>query len=223
VVSNVVENGAVESTTLLPSGRVKRTLVTVPSASAALADTVIVPLTVEPAVGEVIDTVGGWLLLITVIDALAVCVDCVPAPVTVKFDDTEPAVAAAVRVNVELLPAVTVAGLKLAVTPAGRPGDRQVDRLRRADEHRGVDGVVDAGAGVHVLRGRGDRDAEVARRLAAGRELERADPGAPVERTRRAHVLLRVTRACSRRSDRCSSSCSRPSGSGCRSASRCRR
>src|SRR5262245_21668163 len=50
VVSNVVVNGAALMVTFEPSGSVNRTLATVPSASDALADTVIVPLTVEPAV-----------------------------------------------------------------------------------------------------------------------------------------------------------------------------
>src|SRR5262245_3075789 len=121
VVSNVVVYGAVVSVTLVPSGSVNRTLATVPSASAASADTVIVPLTVEPAVGDVIDTVGGWLLLTTVIDALVEWVDTLPLPVTVKFAVTEPALVDAVRVSVELWPAVMVVGLNVAVTPVGRP------------------------------------------------------------------------------------------------------
>src|SRR5262249_61140035 len=48
VVSNVVENGAVVSVTLVPSGRSNRTLAIVPSGSEAFAGTVILPLAVPP-------------------------------------------------------------------------------------------------------------------------------------------------------------------------------
>src|ERR1043166_2150375 len=111
VVSNVVENGAVVSVTLVPSGRSNRTLATVPSESAAVAATVIVPLTVEPAVGDVIETVGAWLLLVIVTDALALCVADVPVPVTVKLAVVAPVDAGTVTVKVELPPAVTLVGL----------------------------------------------------------------------------------------------------------------
>jgi len=73
VVSNVVEYGVVVSVTLVPSGRSNFTLAMVPSGSDAFADTVIVPLTVEPLAGDVIDTVGNRLLAtVTVTVAVAV-------------------------------------------------------------------------------------------------------------------------------------------------------
>src|SRR5262249_15510023 len=126
VVSNVVENGVVVSVTLVPSGRSNRTLATVPSASAALAATAIVPLTVAPAVGEVNETVGAWLLLVTVTEARALWVADAPVPVTEKLVVPAPTVDATVRVRVELPPAVTLAGLNVPVIPVGSP---DTDRL----------------------------------------------------------------------------------------------
>src|SRR5262249_21111594 len=70
-VSNVVENGELVSVTLVPFGGSNRTLATVPSGSEAVALTVIVPLTVEPPVGAVIVTVGGWFVFVTVTLAFA--------------------------------------------------------------------------------------------------------------------------------------------------------
>src|SRR5215510_1278221 len=59
--------------------------------------------------------------LTTVTCALAVWVADVPVPVTVNVAVAEGAVEAAVKVRVELPPAVTLAGLKLPVTPDGSP------------------------------------------------------------------------------------------------------
>src|SRR5206468_1176655 len=92
----------------------------------ALAATVIVPLTVAPAVGDVNEIVGAWLLLVTVTEALALWVADVPVPVTVKLVVPAPTVDATVRVRVELLPAVTLVGLNVPVMPAGSP---DTDRL----------------------------------------------------------------------------------------------
>jgi hypothetical protein len=58
---------------------------------------------------------------LTVRLAVALCVAEAPAPVTVKVALADAALAAAVRVSVLLAPAGTEVGLKLAVTPAGRP------------------------------------------------------------------------------------------------------
>src|SRR5215468_2106996 len=126
VVSNAAENGAVVSVTLVPSGRSNRTLATVPSASAALAATVIVPLTVEPLAGDVIETIGAWLVLVTVTEAFVVWVADVPVPVIVKLVVPAPVPAATVRVRVELPPAATLVGLNEPVTPVGSP---DTDRL----------------------------------------------------------------------------------------------
>src|SRR5688572_22287146 len=61
VESHASSYGAVSSSTVLPSGSAKDTRSTVPSASAASADTMTSPLTVAPSAGAVIETVGGVL------------------------------------------------------------------------------------------------------------------------------------------------------------------
>src|SRR5512143_491327 len=116
VVSNVVENGAVVSVTLVPSGRSNRTLATVPSASVAFADTVMVLLTVEPLVGDVNVTVGGWLLLVIVSETVVVWGFDGAVPVIVSCDALAVVPAGTVTVKVELPPAVTLVGLKVPVT-----------------------------------------------------------------------------------------------------------
>src|SRR3954453_6551817 len=58
---------------------------------------------------------------VTVTDALAPWLTVPEVPVTVNVAVVAAAVDAAVRVKVELAPAVTVAGLNAPVTPAGRP------------------------------------------------------------------------------------------------------
>jgi hypothetical protein len=81
----------------------------------------IVPLTVEPLVGDVIDTVGGTLLLVIVSDALAVCVADAPVPVIVNVVVLAGVPAATVTVRVELPPAPTLVGLNVPLAPEGRP------------------------------------------------------------------------------------------------------
>jgi len=59
--------------------------------------------------------------VVTVTDAVAVCVVGADEPVTVKVAVAAGAEAAAVSVSVELPPAVTEPGLNEPVTPVGRP------------------------------------------------------------------------------------------------------
>ena len=58
---------------------------------------------------------------VTVMLMAAVWVAEVPVPVTVTVDEPVAASSTLMRVRVELPPAVTVDGLKLAVTPLGNP------------------------------------------------------------------------------------------------------
>jgi hypothetical protein len=70
--------------------------------------------------GEVIVTVGDWLG-VTVTEACTVwAVEDGAVPVIVNWVVPALVVADVVKVSVELPPATTLAGLKLAVTPVGR-------------------------------------------------------------------------------------------------------
>src|SRR5438874_5145367 len=90
-----------------------------PALDAAVASISTLPDTVAPFAGAVIETVGG---AVTVTVPLAVCVAEAAVPVT-EYDapETSAAVETAASVSVELLPALTLAGVNVPVTPAGRP------------------------------------------------------------------------------------------------------
>jgi hypothetical protein len=95
-----------------------------PTLSLAVAVTATVPFTVAPAAGAVICAVGGvvsGVVLVTVIEAVALCDTPPLVPVIVKGVVPAAAVAEPVSVSVLDAPAATLEGDGVPVTPKGSP------------------------------------------------------------------------------------------------------
>lgn len=90
-----------------------------------------VPCARDRLEGDAITVKSAVCAALTVSERVAVCVMPPPVPVTVTFTVPVAAVLPAVSVSVELPGAPTDAGLKLAVTPEGRPeADKETAELK---------------------------------------------------------------------------------------------